>query len=203
MQTIIFLFQIRKITNSGFLYGPFIPIFGFTALIIYFFDLYFSGFPIQIKLAVFFILPTGMEYFTGYLLEKIFKVKLWDYSRHPFNLKGRISLGVSIIWFGLILFQVYLLQNIIFNGMNWFNEQSRIILAAVLLIYFLVDFFFSAKMFYYFSKLKKDFGKKDLKNLNQKFKKRIKSISNKIKISSVFERNISKDIKEFINVSKK
>jgi uncharacterized membrane protein len=132
------------------------------------------------------------------LLEKIFRVKLWDYSYQRFNIKGRISLAVSVVWFFLILFQVFVLQEKILLAINQFSEIFRIILATGLLIYFLIDSFFSAKMFYYFSKLKREFGKIDLEKLNKRFNKKIKSIKNKIKISPVFKRNINKDIQEFI-----
>jgi len=198
IQAIVDLFQRKKITNTGFLYGPFIPLFGFTASIIYFFDLYFISYSFPFRLAIYFILPTAMEYFTGFLLEKIFRVKLWDYSYQRFNIKGRISLAVSVVWFFLILFQVFVLQEKILLAINQFSEIFRIILATGLLIYFLIDSFFSAKMFYYFSKLKREFGKIDLEKLNKRFNKKIKSIKNKIKISPVFKRNINKDIQEFI-----
>jgi len=198
----------RKMSNSGFLYGPFIPVFGFTALAIYFFNLYSIGFPMYFRMIGFFIIPTTIEYFTGYLLETIFKVKLWDYSKHRFNLKGSISLAVSTLWFLLILLQVFILQEIIFNGINQFNEVFRIILATGLLIYFLIDFFFSAKVFYYFSKIKTELeesiDKINLKNLNQKFISKIKSVSRKIRISPTLKTNLRKDIGEFIEkISKK
>jgi len=192
----------RKMTNSGFLYGPFVPIFGFTALAIYFFDLYFVDFPLYFRMMGFFVIPTIIEYFTGYLLEVIFKVKLWDYSAYRFNLKGRISLAVSTLWFLLILFQVFVLQKIIFDGINQFNEIFRIIFAISLIIYFGIDFFFSTKVFYYFSKIKKEFeesiGKIDLRKLNKKLISKIKSVSIKMKISPILKESLRKDEREFI-----
>jgi uncharacterized membrane protein len=207
LQAIEDLFQRKKITNTGFLYGPFIPLFGFTALIIYFFNLYFVNYSLQFRLIIFFILPTLMEYFTGILLEKVFYVRLWDYSKQRFNFKGRISLLASMIWFILILLQVFVLQVIIFNGINQFNEIFRIILAITLIIYFSIDFFFSAKVFYYFAKIKREFekeGKTNLEKLNKKIRLRIRSIQRKMKISPVFKRNIKDDFEKFIErVSKK
>jgi len=201
LQAIEDLFQRKKITNTGFLYGPFIPLFGFTALIIYFFNLYFVNYSLQFRLIIFFILPTLMEYFTGFFLEKMFKVKLWDYSDYRFNINGRISLLASIIWFILVLIQVFILQEIIFSEINQFNEISRIILAMGLIIYFAIDFFFSAKVFYYFAKIKKEFekeGKMNLEKLNKKIHLRIRSIQRKMKISPVFKKNIGKEIGDFI-----
>jgi uncharacterized membrane protein len=198
----------RKMTNSGFLYGPFVPVFGFTILAIYFFNLYSMEYPLYFRLIGFFVIPTTIEYFTGYLLETIFKVKLWDYSTHRFNLKGRISLAVSTLWFLLILLQVFVLQGIIFNGINQFSEITRIIVAVSLIIYFVTDFFFSTKVFYYFSKIKTELGESmdriDLKKLNKKFISKIKSVSKKMKISPTLKTNLRKDIGEFIeNLGKK
>jgi len=208
IQAIVDLLQRKRITNTGFLYGPFIPIYGFTALIIYFFNLFFENFPLSFLLVAYFMLPTGVEYFTGFFLEKLFKVKLWDYSNYRFNIKGRISLAVSSVWFLLILFQVFILQKIIFNGINQVNEISRIVVAIGFCIYFIIDMIFSMRVFLSFSKVKKEIEKEkdnfNLQNINKKFISKIKAISKKAKISPVFKRNFSKEIeKVFERISKK
>lgn len=201
IQAIVDLFQRKKITNTGFLYGPFIPLFGFTAIMVYFFNLVFGNLPFPILLVFYFILPTAMEYFTGYLLEKTFKVKFWDYSNYKFNFKGRISLAISSVWFLLILFQVFILQEIIFKGINYFNETTRISFALIFLIYFTVDFVFSTKMFYYFSKIKREFERKgenfNLDELNKKIISKIKNISQKARISPAFKKNFDKGLEGF------
>jgi uncharacterized membrane protein len=201
IQAISDLFQKKKITNTGFLYGPFIPLFGFTAIMVYFFNLFFEYLPLRVKLICFFILPLGIEYFTGFLLEKIFRVKLWDYSHQKLNFKGRISLAVGIVWFLLILFQVFILQEIIFEGINYFNETIRIIFALTFLIYFTVDFVFSTKMFYYFSKLKKEIERKgenfNLNELNKRIISKIKTILRKAKMSPAFKKNFDKGLEGF------
>jgi uncharacterized membrane protein len=142
-------------------------------------------------------LPTAVEYFTGVLLEKIFDVKLWDYSKQKVNFKGRISLLASIIWFILILIQVFILQETIFSKINQFDEIFRIILAGGLIIYFSTDFFFSTKLFYNFSKIKREFEKKGKINL-EKLNSKIRSIQRKMKSSPVFKRNIKEDFGKFI-----
>jgi len=202
IQSLEELISKRKITNAGFLYGPFVPVFGFTALAIYFFNLYFINFPLSFRLAAYFIIPTIIEYFTGYLLETIFKVKLWDYSYQRFNIKGRISLVMSTIWFVFISFHVFILQKIIFDGMNQFSEIFKIIVAVSLIIYFGTDLFFSAKVFYYFSKIKTELEKTreriDLKKLNKKFISKMKSVSKRVRMSYVLKRNLSKELGEFM-----
>jgi len=39
-----------------------------------------------------------LEFITGFVLEKIFHDKWWDYSHEPFNIKGYICLTFSIAW---------------------------------------------------------------------------------------------------------
>lgn len=55
------------------------------------------------------ILASVLEYITGVLLEKLFGKKLWDYSRHKYNLDGYICLEYSLIWGVLaVLMMLYL-----------------------------------------------------------------------------------------------
>lgn len=83
--------------NRGFLHGPLIPIYGFGAVIILWLTLPFK----ENILYIYFLGSLGasvLEYFTGALMEKIFKVRYWDYSNHKYNLNGHISLFVSLGW---------------------------------------------------------------------------------------------------------
>jgi uncharacterized membrane protein len=208
IQAIVDLLQRKEITNTGFLYGPFIPIYGFTALIIYFFNLFFGNFPLSFLLVSYFLLPTGIEYFTGFFLEKLFKIKLWDYSDYRFNIKGRISLAVSSVWLLLILFQVFVLQKIIFSGINQINEIVKIIVVVIFCIYFIIDLFYSAKVFYYFPKVRKEIERAkenfNLKDMNKKLIAKIKSVSKKVRISPVFRMNLSEEAGNILEeVSKK
>ncbi len=87
----------RKPINSGFLYGPFCPIYGFGALIMLIFLKRFSDNIILLFIIGFFVLSIW-EYIVGFLLEKAFKTKYWDYSKNKFNIKGRVCLLNSCYW---------------------------------------------------------------------------------------------------------
>ena len=87
----------KKIINTGFLYGPFCPIYGVGAIIMLFGLNNFKGKYLLVFLISFIVL-TLWEYLVGWLLEKVFKTKYWDYSDHKFNFKGRICLTNSIFW---------------------------------------------------------------------------------------------------------
>ena len=44
------------------------------------------------------ILVTAIEWLTGFILEKVFHNKWWDYSNMPLNLNGYVCLLFSLIW---------------------------------------------------------------------------------------------------------
>ena len=87
----------KKIINTGFLRGPFCPIYGIGAIIMLVFLERFQDKSILLFFIAITIL-TAWEYFVGVLLEKLFNTKYWDYSEHKFNLQGRICLTNSICW---------------------------------------------------------------------------------------------------------
>lgn len=87
----------RKIINTGFLKGPFCPIYGCGAIIMLLFlsELKYS----TILLFIMSVISLSIwEYIVGAFLEKSFHTKYWDYSDHKFNYKGRICLSNSIAW---------------------------------------------------------------------------------------------------------
>lgn len=87
----------RKLVNSGFLYGPFCPIYGFGAIIMILCLSSLKQNPILLFIVSFFVLSIW-EYIVGIILEKIFKTKYWDYSHLKFNIQGRVCLKNSLYW---------------------------------------------------------------------------------------------------------
>ena len=87
----------KKIINTGFLSGPFCPIYGCGAIIMI---IFFNGLKDNIFVLFLsaFIILTLWEYIVGTLLEKIFKTKYWDYSEHKLNYKGQVCLTNSLAW---------------------------------------------------------------------------------------------------------
>jgi uncharacterized membrane protein len=143
----------KKPINSGFLYGPFIPIYGFGALFVYFTNLIIDSYPFYIEIFIYTILATFLEYVSSFILEKIFSIKLWDYSSEKFNLKGRICLKFIFFWFILIIFYLLLLQPIIVNLVNNINEQIRFYLTVIFLTYLIIDIIFSSRIYFEFAKI--------------------------------------------------
>lgn len=87
----------KKWVNSGFLYGPFCPIYGFGAVIMMLFLNPFKDNLILLFFISFFILSVW-EYIAGWLLEKKFNTKYWDYTENFLNINGRVCLLNSIFW---------------------------------------------------------------------------------------------------------
>ena len=90
----------KKFVNRGFLIGPYCPIYGFGGLIITFLlTKYNNDLLILFVLSV--VIFSCLEYFTSYLLEKLFDARWWDYTNRKYNLNGRICLE-TMIPFGLL-----------------------------------------------------------------------------------------------------
>ena len=85
----------KRFINRGFLKGPFLPIYGTGTILILFVSLPLIDHPILVYIAGL-ISTTILEYFTGWLMETLFKIKYWDYTDDKFNYKGRICL-VNIV----------------------------------------------------------------------------------------------------------
>ncbi|HIR24299.1 MAG TPA: hypothetical protein IAB34_02155 [Candidatus Egerieimonas faecigallinarum] len=87
----------RRWVNRGFMHGPLLPIYGSGAVIIL-----LATMPVRDNLVLIFVFgmigATILEYCTGACMEKLFKMKYWDYSNYKFNLNGHICLQVSLGW---------------------------------------------------------------------------------------------------------
>ena len=89
--------------NRGFLRLPLLPIYGSGAVLILWVSL-----PVQDSLILVYfsgmLAATALEYVTGYVMERLFKMRYWDYSNQQFHLHGYICLSSSIAWGFLSLF---------------------------------------------------------------------------------------------------
>ncbi len=123
--------------NRGFLNGPICPIYGFGAVATI---ACLTPFTKHIILLFFMsmIMTSLLELVTGYLLEKIFQARWWDYSDIPFNFKGYICLKFSLLWgfacTGLMrLFQPLVNQLVLVVPINFGIALLSIILALYLI----------------------------------------------------------------------
>lgn len=83
--------------NRGFLNGPICPVYGcgVLAVIVVLNPLHDNIF---LLFAGSFVLVSAIEFLTGFLLEKLFHNKWWDYSDRKFNICGYVCPLFSILW---------------------------------------------------------------------------------------------------------
>lgn len=120
--------------NRGFLYGPWLPIYGFGAIIILFLTL-----PVRDNLFLVYLFgltgSTILEYITGAAMEKLFHMRYWDYSQHRFNVNGHICLSVSLGWglFSIVLvtFLHPPVEKLVLLIPVWLTEPLSLVLVAL------------------------------------------------------------------------
>jgi uncharacterized membrane protein len=133
----------REFINAGFLYGPFLPIYGFGAAFIIALGLSIRSWPLPLELIVYGLVLTFIEYLTGFAFEKIFKLKLWDYSDSRFNINGRVCLRFSLCWTALALIFVTFIHPTVLRNVRSIDESFLQVFSIILVIYGLTDFVFS------------------------------------------------------------
>ena len=93
----------KRFVDIGFLYGPYCPVYGFGAVL---FEVVLS----DLKENLFFLFLGGsilsflVTFATGFILERIFHQKWWDYSRKHFQFGGYVMLPATVIWGLLAVF---------------------------------------------------------------------------------------------------
>ena len=127
-----------KFVNRGFLNGPYCPIYGCGVVIVV-----AVLTPLKENLIILFIgsflLTSVLEFITGFLLEKVFHNKWWDYSDLPFNIKGYVSLKFSIYWGLACTFIMDIMHPIIYKFITIIPRILGIVLISVFMGVFVVD----------------------------------------------------------------
>ena len=137
MESLVTFSTNKKFVNRGFLIGPYCPIYGFGILGI----LFLIG-DTNDLLSVFLksiLICSIIEYFTSYLMEKIFHARWWDYSDKKFNINGRICLEIMIPFGILGTFCFYCLNPFFIKIICFINPKLRLILSFFLGIIYVVD----------------------------------------------------------------
>lgn len=133
----------KKFVNAGFLYGPFIPLYGIGAFFIIILQYFLQTWHLVPRFIIFGLTLTTIEYIVGFLSEKIFKLTLWDYSENKFNLQGKVCLLFSTLWTILALAFVTFIHPIILSNILTLDILHIKVAAFTFLIYYSIDFVFS------------------------------------------------------------
>lgn len=145
----IFLMEDHIFVNRGFLYGPWLPIYGFGGIIIYYLFYHLKDKPKKIKnmnirpllLFIYMTLASvSVELISTYISD-LFKSdwrKLWFYGNDFMNFQGRIAL-VPGLKFGLIgLLGVYIIVPMI-DKFKSINKKPIVWITYLIIALFIVD----------------------------------------------------------------
>ena len=139
------LFELKKIVNRGFLIGPYCPIYGAGCLLLVillsdYSDNIFALFALAI------IICSLLEYITSWLMEKIFKLRWWDYTNMKFNINGRICLE-TMVPFGIIgVIVVKYVNPFLLNLINKIDPHTLTIIVIILMSLFIIDVLISCNV---------------------------------------------------------
>jgi len=125
-------------SNRGFLNGAICPIYGIGVVVVLYILEPISHFgPLLFVGGV--VLCSVIELVTGYVMEKIFHQRWWDYSNEKFNIKGYICLKFSLYWGVGVVFVVKLVHPSIQGFVEWIPYEAGVVALIIALIVLAVD----------------------------------------------------------------
>lgn len=144
----------KRYVNRGFLIGPYCPIYGCGALfMIVLLTRYLDDPVVLFIMSV--VICSILEYFTSYIMEKIFKARWWDYTNRKYNINGRICLE-TLVPFGIGgLIIMYLVNPLVINVISIIPILVMKIIGLLLLIIFIVDISISFNIIFKFRNITK------------------------------------------------
>ena len=129
---------VGKFVNRGFLNGPLCPIYGFGIIAVVKFLM-----PVKNNLFLLFVgsifITSLLELLTGFVLEKMFNHKWWDYSDKPFNIGGDICPLFSLMWGIACLIVVDKIHPMISGLVYIIPDTAAVVFLAITSIVLLVD----------------------------------------------------------------
>lgn len=117
----------------GFLFGPYCPVYGFavTTILVCTYDVRDH---LILLFIVGIIVASIFEYVASLFLEKVFHMKLWDYSHLWGNIQGRVAPEISLFWgIGVVLLVRYI-QPFIQRVINWEEAHTHGMLALLVVL---------------------------------------------------------------------
>lgn len=131
-----------RFENRGFLNGYWCPIYGVGVVLVL-----LCLTPININVFVLFaasvVLTSVLEFAVGFVLEKLFKTKWWDYSGEHFNIKGYVCLKYSLLWGLACVVVVDLVHPMFASLVQKIPPLAQYIICGVLGAAFIVDLVFT------------------------------------------------------------
>ncbi|CDA29583.1 putative ABC transporter permease [Eubacterium sp. CAG:156] len=133
-----------KVVNRGFLNGPVCPIYGVGMV-----GILYALEPLKDNAIVLFIggvvICSVLELFTGWILDKIFRMRWWDYSENRFNIGGYICLEFSIMWGLGSMIMVNMIHPMIYGVVSKIPLMVIYALLVIFAIAFIIDIIVTVK----------------------------------------------------------
>lgn len=134
----------RKLTNRGFMRGPFLPLYGSGAIMMLAVSMPFRDNIVMVYVTGC-IGATVLEYVTGVTMEALFKVRYWDYSNQKFNFQGHICLGTTLAWGFLTILMTKVVHVPVETLVLSIPVRPLALVTGFLTVYISVDFALSFK----------------------------------------------------------
>ena len=128
----------EEICGCGLLYGPLCPAYGFGGVA-------YAIFLTELKEHLFFLFLGGailcflLTLLTGFVLERIFHRKWWDYSRKRFQFGGYVNLPYAVVWGVLAVFAILFVNPFLRRVIRLIPRAAGEIILLVLVILALLD----------------------------------------------------------------
>lgn len=210
------LMEKGKFINRGFLVGPICPIYGYGCLAMILTLSKYKSEPLILFLMAI-IICSALEYFTSYLMEKLFHVRWWDYTNKKYNINGRIC-AETMIPFGLLgCLVIYTINPLFTTVLSKVQPFTLNIVAVIIFFIYLVDNVVSLSIMFGFKGTLKTIEKDGteeiskkvraiLKNRNFLYKRLINAfpnITNSKERLEMLQRKISKDLEKIKSLKRK
>lgn len=193
METFGGYIRFKKMVNRGFLIGPYCPVYGIgVVLITAFLSKYVNDLGIMFCMSI--LICGILEYFTSYIMEKIFNARWWDYHNRKFNINGRICLE-TLIPFGIVGTYLVKFANPFFLGIiSKIPSTILQIILAILVILIIIDFIVSLKVILNFRKTTKQIENSVIKDNTEEISEMVKNTTTE-RVSE-FKENITDKLNE-------
>ncbi len=137
-EVLIFFIKEGRFRNRGFFYGPWLPIYGTGAVLMYLLLSKLKRHPAKVFLYSL-LIGTSLELVIGWILDYFWELRYWDYNGYLFNYHGYICL-MSALSFGAAGVLWICLLSVFFRKF-WFRmpERARCAINFILLLLFILD----------------------------------------------------------------
>lgn len=133
-----FIFE-NTLEKRGFLYGPYLPVYGFGVVLMVVFLKRFKKNPLVVFLLA--MIVTGvLEYFTGYILWELYHKMWWTYEGLFLNIGNYVCLR-SVLTFAVGgIFLIYVIEPLVCLFVSKMSKSRMLTCSLVIVSLFVFDF---------------------------------------------------------------